>query len=315
MNVIVAPAVPMYQQGWAPPMHRRQFGNLCRAPKIPLHQLGWLGHEYGLGAPASAGFGPWTLIGPAIVSKSGGTASSALQSAAAGASQGFAVGGPIGAGIGAIAGAIAGIWASHAARVKGAKNENAAINSAVQAFDAGMQAIFTAANSSDPTTNISGPQAAQLVGQLYTQFWQQMLPFTQGPGAKDSSGGGANCGQGLNPAGPCAGTPGGHKCDNNCTATCCVGCQDLYPTMLQAVAVLNNPNGGTVTACTVVGSKYGANQRGSYTLTYTPPTLSSTAGGLLSMLTGGTSPSGAPGSSSSLLPLALVAVAAFLVLR
>jgi len=314
VNVIVAPAVPMYQQGWAPPVHRRQFGNLCRAPKIPLHQLGWLGHEYGLGAPASAGFGPWTLIGPAIVSKSGGTASSALQSAAAGASQGFAVGGPIGAGIGAIAGAIAGIWASHAARVKGAKNENAAINSAVQAFDAGMQAIFTAANSSDPTTNISGPQAAQLVGQLYTQFWQQMLPFTQGPGAKDSSGGGANCGQGLNPAGPCAGTPGGHKCDNNCTATCCVGCQDLYPTMLQAVAVLNRPNGGTVTACTVVGSKYGANQRGSYTLTYTPPTLSSTAGGLLSMLTGGTSP-GAPGSSSSLIPLALVAVAAWAVLR
>jgi hypothetical protein len=307
----------MYLQGWTPPVHRRQFGNLCNAPKIPLHQLGWLGESYGLGAPASAGFGPWTLIGPAVVSKSGGTASSALQSAAAGAGQGFAVGGPIGAGIGAIAGAIAGIWASHAARVKGAKNENGAINSAVQAFDAGIQAIFAAANSSDPTVNISGPQAAQLVGQLYTQFWQQMLPFTQGPGAKDASGGGANCGQGLNPAGPCVGTPGGHKCDNNCTATCCVGCQDLYPTMLQAVAVLNSPNGGTVTACTVSGSKYGANQRGSYTLTYTPPTLSSSASGavssLFSALTGGTP--GAPGSSSSLLPLALVAVAAWAVLR
>src|SRR5271167_4954220 len=74
----------------------------------------------GLGAisPGNS-VGPWTLIGPAVVSASGGTASSVAASAAAGASAG-AMFGPIGAGIGAIAGAIAGIWASHAARAKGA---------------------------------------------------------------------------------------------------------------------------------------------------------------------------------------------------
>lgn len=303
----------MYQQGWAPPVHSRRFGNLCTAPKIPLHQLGWLGHEYGLGATApatgSAGFGPWTLIGPAIVDPTGSTAKSALKSAGAGAAQGATFGGPIGAGIGAIAGAIAGIWASHAARVKGAKAENQAINSAVQAFDAGIKAIFDAANSSDPNTAITGPQAAQLVQQLYGQFWQEMLPFTHGPGAKDSSGGGANCGSSqLNPAGPCAGTPQGHKCDGNCTATCCVGCQDLYPVMLQAVAVFNNPSGGSVQVCTVVGSKYGANQRAGYTLTYTPPAITSSAAGLLSELTGGAS----GGSSSTLLLIAAAAAAFFL---
>lgn len=314
-TVVLAPAVPMYQQGWAAPVHSRRFGNLCTAPKIPLHQLGWLGHEYGLGAassaasmgPGSAGFGPWTLIGPAIVDPTGSTAKSALKSAGAGAAQGAMFGGPIGAGIGAIAGAIAGIWASHAARVKGAKTENKAINSAVQAFDAGIKAIFDAANSSDPATAISGPQAAQLVEQLYGQFWQEMAPLTHGPGAKDSSGGGANCGSSqLNPAGPCAGTPGGHKCDSNCTATCCVGCQDLYPTMLQAIAVLNNPAGGSVEVCGVVGSKYGANARSGYTLTYSPRAGSSAAG-LLSEFTGG-----AGGSSSTLLWVAAAAAAAFL---
>ena len=298
MSVIVAPLVPMYQQGWAPPVHVRRFGNLCPAPKVPLY----------LGA-----LGPWNLIGPAVVSKSGGTASSAVASAAAGASQGMMFGGPIGAGIGAIAGAIAGIWASHAARAKGAKTENKAINSAVQAFDEGIKAIFAAANSSDPAANISGAQAGQLVEELYTQFWQQMIPFTSGPGAKDSSGGGARCGSSqLNPAGPCAGTPDGHKCDSNCTATCCVGCQDLYPTMLQAVAVLNNPSGGSVQVCGVVGSKYGATARAGYTLNYTPPTLPSSATGLLSDLTGALTGSTTGGSSSSLLLVAAAVAAAFL---
>lgn len=266
-------------------------------PLTTLRGNGKLGALGNLGVALSPGgsVGPWTLIGPATVSKSGGAASSALLSASQGAAQGLALGGPIGAGIGALAGAIAGLWASHAARTKGAKAENQAINSAVSTFDQGMQAIFAAANSTNPLTSITAAQAAQSCQTLLQTFFQVMAPFTHGPGAADASNGGMNCGNGtLNPGGPCTGTPGGHQCNAQCTATCCVGCQDLYPTVLQALAVFASPTGGTVTACTVYGSKYGATQRGSYNLSYTPPAASSVAGvansltsGLTSVLTTG----------------------------
>jgi hypothetical protein len=289
--------------GGMTPRVRPRATQAVREPSYPLYD-GWGLHGLGATPNISPGnsIGPWTFIGPAVVSKSGGTVSSALQSSAAGAAQGFSVGGPIGAAIGAIAGAIAGIWASHAARAKGAKTENAAVNSALQAFDQSLQMIFDAANSSDPAKNISGAQAAQLCEQTLQSYWQGMAPFMVGPGRKDSSGFGANCGDAtLNPAGPCAGTPHGHKCDSGCTAGCCVGCQDLYPTILQAVQVFNSPTGGTITACGVASSKYGASARSSYSLTYTPPSIAGAAGGLLSDLTG------SGGSGSLLLPLALVA--------
>lgn len=303
MSTIAAPAIPFYQQGWAPPVHARRFGNLCTAPKIPLHQLGWLGREYGLGAD------PAKIVGAsAPIAATAVTAAISASAAGSGAAIG-AWAGPIGAGVGVLLGVIAGLWAAHEARVKGAKAENQAINSAVQTFDASLKAIFAAANSTDPTKNVPGAQAAQQVMAVYQQFWAQMIPFTRAPGAKDSSGGGANCGSSqLNSAGPCMGTPQGHKCDKDCTATCCVGCQDLYPTMLQAVAVLNNPAGGSVQVCTVSGSKYGANQRSGYTLTYTPPAASSVSG-LLSELTGGASGSS---SSSTLLLIAAAVAAVFL---
>jgi hypothetical protein len=317
MTVMAAPLVPLYQQGWAPPIDAVRFGNLCNAPKIPLHQLGWLAEYTDHAGHTNLGADPAKIVGASAPIAA--TAVTAAISASA-ASSGAAIGawaGPIGAGVGVLIGVIAGLWAAHEARVKGAKAENQAINSAVQTFDASIKAIFDAANSPDPAKTVPGPQAAQQVMAVYQQFWAQMVPFTRAPGAADASGGGANCGdQQLNPAGPCAGTPHGHKCDKSCTASCCVGCQDLYPTMLQAVAVLNNPKGGTVQVCTVAGSKYGANQRAGYTLTYTPPTIASAASGLLSDLFGGGSgaagASGSGGNSTLLLIAAGIAAAMFL---
>ena len=101
--------------------------------------------------------------------------------------------------------------------------------------------------------------------------------------------------------------------------------------MLQAVQVLNNPAGGTIEVCTVYGSKYGANLRSGYSLSYKPPKLptpvsvvSNVASGVNTVLTDVIDAlTGAPvgdvasaiGGSKSLLPLALAAVAAWLVLR
>lgn len=301
VSTILAPSVPLYQQGFAPVRHQRRHKDLAAAPRIPLYQLGWLGAAnvpqlFNVGAGIAT-----QAAAPAIVSAAGLTAGTVAAGALTAG---------IGAGVVILGSLIAGLWAKHEARIKGATQENQAINSAVQTFDAGIKAIFAAANSSDPSQNVSGSQAAQQVQQLLEQFFAQMAPYTHAPGAADASNGGANCGSGtLNPAGPCMGTPGGHMCDKTCTATCCVGCQDLYPTMLQAVAVLNNPAGGSVQVCTVYGSKYGANLRSGYTLTYTPPKVTGAAS-LLSDLTGGGSSSGSP----NWLLLGAAALAAWMVL-
>ena len=260
---------------------------------------------HGLGSAAvqavsmAAGIGT-KVATPSIISATGvsGLAAGALTAG-------------IGAGVAVLVGVLAGLWAKHEARIAGAKQENQAINSAVQTFDAGLKAIFAAANSTNLGQYITAAQASQYTQQLLQQFFAQMAPFTHAPGAADASGGGTNCGSSsLNPSGPCMGTPGGHQCNAQCTATCCVGCQDLYPTVLQALQVFASPTGGTITACTVYGSKYGATQRGSYTLTYKPPVLPTPAaavGGAVSSLLA-TSPTAVASGASSLASSAVSAV-------
>lgn len=217
----------------------------------------------GLGAisPGNS-IGPWTLIGPAVVAPSGGTAASALSSAASGAAAG-AMFGPIGAGIGAIAGAIAGIWASHAARAKGATTENAAMNSAVTAFDQSMQSIFSAANSGQ----ITAAQAASLCQTVQQSYWQGMAPYMVGAGRSDCSNQGSNCACGPSSCGT-----------SKCTAGCCVGCWDIMPSIANCIAVFSSATGGTAQILEVYGSKYGGTTRAGYSLTYTPPAPTTAAG-------------------------------------
>jgi hypothetical protein len=296
MSHVAASMVPLYQQGWAQPRRRARMTQMAGVPRYPLYLQGWLG-DANVPQLVSVGAGIASKFAtPGIVAATGATG------AAAGA---LTLG--IGLGVAVLVSVIASLWAAHEKRIAGATQENHAINSAVQTFDAGLKAIFTAANSSDPSQNVTGAQAAQQVQALFAEFFARMAPYTHAPGAADASGGGANCGNGLNPAGPCQGTPGGHLCNKDCTATCCVGCQDIYPTMLQAVAVLNNPNGGTVTACTVYGSKYGAVQRSGYSLTYTPPKISGSISSIASALTGG--------GGASLPLLGVAALVAWAVLR
>jgi hypothetical protein len=293
MSTVAMATTPLYQQGWAKPRHVRRFAQTISAPRVPLYQLGWLGVD-----PARV------VVASAPVAAMATTA--AIASAGAGTAWGAAAG-PIGAAVGLVVGIIAGLWAAHEARAKGARDENAAVNSAVTAFDGAIRAIFDAANSSDPSKNIPASTAAQLCQQQLQTFWQSMQPHMQGPGRADSSGFGAHCGDGtLNAGGACTGTPGGHRCDKSCTAACCVGCQDLYPTILQCAQVFGNPAGGTVQVCKVFGSKYGAVTRAGYSLTYKPPALPTSADGILSSLTGG--------SGLSLPLIAVAAVAALAVL-
>lgn len=283
-------------------------GNTVGYVRTPLYLRGWAG----LGADVAT-----TTISTAgaVGSK---VATGALTSSGAIAVGSLAI--PlIGAGIAIVTSIIAGLWSAHEARAAGAKTENAQVSSAVQAFDGGMRAIFSAANSNDPSTNISATQAAQAVQALYSQFWASCCKFTQGLGRADTSNCGASCGGPTSTSAPCAGMPYGHKCDTSCTVSCCVGCQDIKPSADMAIAVFQ-ANGGTVQVCPIAGDKYGLASRGGYSLTYTAPAIansvaSSVAGaasGLLSDLTGG---SASAAGGSSILPLLALAAVAFFALR
>ncbi len=295
--IMCAPQLPLYMAGYAPALVAESpianYPATVRAPKTPLYQLGEAGlrglaRSRGMGA-AKAPLPLWLLIGPAVVSKSGGAASSALESAAAGAQQGMKFG-PIGAAIGAVAGAIAGLWASHAARTVGAKNENTAVNSAIVAFDGSLQAIFGAANSTEVSTQITASEAITLLGQTLESYWQGMAQFMTGPGAADKSNGGTKCSSVMvcnQQSSP------GLKCDSSCTAGCCVGCDVVTPTINQAIAIFQ-AGGGTLQVCEVYGSGYGATTRPSYSLTYTPPAAAAAA-----TAAGTTATPGAPASAAA----------------
>jgi hypothetical protein len=218
----------------------------------------------------------------------------------------------IGAGIAVLTAVIAGLWAAHDKRVAGAKAENQAINSAVSTFDQALQAVFAAANSSDATQNITAAQAQQVLPGILQTFWQKMSQYTSAPGTADASHGGTSCGTVPTTGNPCSGMIGGHACNDSCTATCCVGCQDLVPTIAAAMQVFQN-GGGTFTACTVYSSKYGVTQRPGYSLTYTPPTVtaSATASGVASQVETAATAAGLP----SWAPLAAGAVLLLLLLK
>lgn len=209
----------------------------------------------------------------------------AVSSLAAGTALGsFA--GPIGAGVGALVGIIAGLWSAHNARAQGAKTENAAASSAIQAFDQSLQAIFAAANSG----SISASDASSLCSQLYQQYWAGMAPYMVGAGRADGSGGGARCPN--------------IQCNKSCTVGCCLGCSIVFPIVGAyapggaAELAFSGAGGavtpwftppGTVNVPTVQGDSYGLAGRPGYSLTYTPPA--------------GSTPSGAAGAVTSALGL------------
>jgi hypothetical protein len=347
MSCVAVPRVPLYQMG-ALQLRRqlsgesndwkefeeqvtRVYGNgrykiklrslsgVVRAPSVPLYQMGTLGwHQY-LGQ-----------AGPQAVAAGGSIAAASVPAIASMAPGLIAVSAipVVGAAIAVVAAIIAGLWAAHDKRVAGAKAENQAINSAVQTFDAALKAIFAAANSSDATQNITAAEAQSLLPPLLQTFWQKMAPFTTAAGAADASHGGQSCGTPQpNPGQPsiCTATTGatmvgGHACNKDCTATCCVGCNDLVPTIAEAMAIFQNPAGGTMWVCTVYGSKYGATLRSAYQLTYTPPTVTAaaTASGVASTAAGAVTAAETAAAAAGLpswLPLAAGAALLFLLMK
>ncbi len=286
---------PLYLAGYAPLRHKPRFGNLTLAPRIPLYQLGYMGAAP-VGPSVTKAIAPIAVVASSMIATAAGAGS---------------IAGPIGTAVGVVIGLIAGFWSAHDARAAGAKDENTVVNSAVIAFNQSLKAVFAAANSSDPAQNITAAQAISACQQILQSYWAAMQGQMSGPGRSDASNGGQSCGTLETP--PVCGemASGGHLCNKSCTAGCCVGCNDLTNTIAMAIAVFQ-AGGGTVNVCQVYGDKYGLVDAASYSLTYTPPTVSGSAAGAVSSiesaLTGNV-------SSSSLFLIGAAILAAMVFLR
>jgi hypothetical protein len=259
---------------------------------VPRRGLGITSQEGGLLSTAGA-------VGTTI----------AVSSLASGTALGsFA--GPIGAGVGALVGIIAGLFEASAARAKGAKEENSAVNEYLPAWDQALQTIFQQANAG----TITAAEAISACQSLMPYWWQAAAQFHGLPGVADASNGGANCGTYIPGQTTACSPTGGPNCDKSCTAFCCIGCRDLMPSVQYAMYVLGLPAGGSFSVCEVYGSGYGAVQRDSYSLTFTPPKAAASVAGVagaVSSVTGISSSSTILGVPTWLLALGAAGLLAF----
>jgi hypothetical protein len=296
MSTVYAPAVPLYNLGFgrhARNPSRRRFNQTVPAPRIPLHQLGWLGRSLGDEARIVATSAPIAAT----------LTTAAVSSAAAGTAWGAAAG-PIGAAVGAVVGIVAGLLAAHEARVKGAKNENAAVDSAVPTFDQAVQTLVQAYNAGQ----IDAGTAAQQIANIDATMFQTLKANVGAPGTAWS----------IAPKSMNDGS--GAKCDKSCTVGCCVYNDDLHPAAVLLYQVFNALGSGgkmpsdprvsqsgtsvTVQVPGIASGPFSSYTRGSYSLTLTPPPPGSAAS-LMSSLSGG----------GSLLPLLILGGLAFVFLK
>lgn len=136
--------------------------------------------------------------------------------------KGFLVGGPVGAVAAGVASLVAS-WAQHTKRLRDAKNENAALDALIPAFDADLQDVVNAFNSGvSPQDCIN--QLIQIDSYAYSYLRAQLgQPNTPGlPGVAWGGPSSSQLGYGLNPSYPAT-------CDAKCTAGCCVYLNDLRP--------------------------------------------------------------------------------------
>lgn len=241
----------------------------------------------------------------------GGEAGSVISQIGLSTAAGCAAG-PLGCAAGAVSGTVKAAvtqLTQHTARLKGAKNENAALNPVVVAFDADVAAIRDAYNNggADAATCIAACAAVD------ANIQANLKSHVGAPGTAWST---------------AVGMQG--KCNKLCTAGCCVYYGDLGPVLSMMVTAMggaplvplwgrNDPryhataNGATINVPEVIGSKYGATDRPGYTLTITapPPQGKVQAGllGIVSELTGAPPP-----SLAGLLPEGMTSVSPTLII-
>jgi hypothetical protein len=207
-----------------------------------------------------------------------GSVGASAAGIAAGSALGIAI--PV---VGVVLGALIGsLFAAHAKRVAGAKQENQVLNSLIPTVQSAVQGVFSALNAGTATP----AQGIAALQSIWQQYWQAVQQVEGGPGQAGSE---AKCitkaGAGLhitgtasvqNPPGSNFSGYGPVAFDKSCTASCGVGCMWVASWVNVGIALINAGK-GTVTFDGVVGNTYGLQNYPSLTVTYTPPSASSTA--------------------------------------
>lgn len=182
-----------------------------------------------------------TTVGAAGAGVSAGVAAAG----AAGTSAGI-IAGSVTFGIGAVVGLAVVLWSKHEARIKGAKNEDAAMNVIAAGWKQSMQGIIAAYNSGQ----INDLTCAAELQQLRDLVLASAQKYNHVPGV-DWSGGGTQA----------AGTRGTKyftaKCDKHCTVGCCLFNNIIGPGTNNAISMVTSKTVKTITIPSMASSKYG----------------------------------------------------------
>jgi hypothetical protein len=205
-------------------------------------------------------------------------------------------------GVGVVIGAIIGsLFAAHAKRVAGAKQENQVLSSLIPTVMDAISAVFDHANAGQ----ISATDAVSGLEQIQQSYWQAVQQVEGGPGQAGGPGKCASLSDTTNPV---------TKCDRSCTASCCIGCDVINKWIYRAtrwfqaghdIVGQSHGSGGAGGSTGgwdgIVGNKYGLQSYNPPNWTYTPPPPGSVAAAVSS---------GAGVLSSSVLGIPLWMIAA-----
>lgn len=171
------------------------------------------------------------------------------------------------AGLDSILGVVGGLLKAHEVRLRNAKNENQYIQQVTAAYDEGLKQLFSDANAG----NLTASEAINECHAISKWCWDQISSWQGQAGIAATP-----CVSNFHPAPPDADNNDGTICNKQCTAGCCVGCNDLDSGIENCIYVFSQ-GGGTAKIPTVnpSPSKYDNPGRVGYTLTYSPPPLSS----------------------------------------
>jgi hypothetical protein len=287
-----------------------QISPTIEVPDVAIAELGWLKDEKTIRrfnraqtvlAPkiALSNLGDASQLITAGASVGGKVAGSAVTSAATSAGWGAAAG-PIGAAVAVAIGVIAGLIAAHEQRVHDATNENSAAETCVSSFYNVIRQIVSALNAGQLAPSDAITQLQALDQATYTALRSHV-------GTPGTAWGDTNFATGI--------------CNSSCTVGCCLYNTYLRPNIYGSpdgvvtglITVIQN-GGGTWTGGGILANKYGLPATPNFSLTVNPPAPASVSGEVSGALTSVEQAIGG-GSAGGVLPLLLLGVAAFLLLR
>jgi hypothetical protein len=215
---------------------------------------------------------------PSIAASTGTAAAVSAGTIAAGSALSIAV--PV---VGLVLSAVIGsLFAAHAARVAGAKQENTVLNSLIPTVQQAIATVFDQLNSGAATPS----EAIDGLNQIESSYWSAVSQVEHAPG---QAGNESQCvtvaGAGLhitgtpsvqNPPGSSFSGYGPAHFDKSCTASCGVGCMWVASWVNVGIKLIQ-AGGGQVTFDGVVGNTYGLQNYPPLSITYTPPAPGSIA--------------------------------------